>query len=388
MSTGSTTPPAARYFGPPSPWTLAERLGIPLDQICKLDANESPYGPPPSAVAALARFASHAATLSGAGRYPDPVGRELRAALAAYTGAEPESIVIGNGSDEIIALLAELVIQPGDEVVVAEPTFGVYGLVADRRGASVVDAGREPDFTLAAQRIIDASTERTRVIFLCSPNNPTGTPLSRETLLAILRETARADGISPLVVMDEAYYEFGAFSGAPDAWSAAPLVAQFGRLVVLRTFSKLFGLAGLRIGYAICPPELATRLRERKQPYNVNVAGLLAARASLNDVDWLSERAQAIVAERDRLAQGLGAFPALRVYPSSANFLLVETLDALAEPLWSALQERGIMLRRFSGPRMARYLRVTVGTPLENTRLLDALTGIYGASSREGDDHE
>jgi histidinol-phosphate aminotransferase len=189
-------------------------------------------------------------------------------------------------------------------------------------------------------------------------------------------------------VLDEAYYEFGAFAGEPGAWTAAPLVAEHGRLVVLRTFSKLFGLAGLRVGYAICPPEIAAGLRERKQPFNVNRAGLVAAQAALDDADWLAERARAIVAERERMARALAGLPGLRVFPSAANFLLMETLNGAAQPLWEALLDRGIMLRRFSSERQARYLRVTSGTPEENDRFLAALTEIMTGSdtshAREG----
>ncbi len=400
--TKSTSPGASmRYSGPPTPQALAARLGVPLERICKLDANESPYGPPPAALAALSSLGQVAQALLGAGRYPDPSASELRTALAGYAGVAAERIVVGNGSDELIHLLVEPLLGTGDEVVVAEPTFSLYALASRRRGAAVVDAGCERDFTVTPERINSAMTARTRLVFLCSPNNPTGAPLPRETLAAALEWAEAlgggrdADG-GPLVLVDEAYYEIGALTDAPEAWTAAPLVQDHPRLVVLRTFSKLYGLAGLRVGYALCSPELAERLRALKQPYNVNVAGQVAARAALDETAWLRERAAALVAERERLARALGAFGQLRVFPSSANFLLVEVLApdpsaslgsrtaqssslAAARWLWEALLDWGVMVRRFTDARLASYLRVSVGTPEHNGQLLTALREILGS---------
>jgi histidinol-phosphate aminotransferase len=380
MTTVDTTSTAVRYAGPPSPQALAARLGMSVDRLCKLDANESPYGPPPAALAALADLVRTAQAPLGAGRYPDPSASELRGSLAEYTGVVPEGIAVGNGSDELIHLLIDLLLEPGDEVVVAEPTFSLYALASRRRGASVIDAGCDDEFGVAPERIASAMTPRTRLVFLCAPNNPTGTPLPRGTLMAALERAetlAHARG-GPLIIVDEAYYEIGALAGDARSWTAAPLVAASPRLVVLRTFSKLFGLAGLRVGYALCSPELAERLRALKQPYNVNVAGQLAARAALAELAWLRERASALVAERERLARALrerariGA-PLLRVYPSAANFLLVQLAGASALPLWEALLDRGVMVRRFTDEQLGRSLRVTVGTPEQNDRLLEAL---------------
>src|SRR5579872_760180 len=371
------SPTSARYAGPPTPDGVAARLGIPVERIVKLDANESPYGPPPAALAALAEFARTA----GGGRYPDAAADTLRGALAVYTGVAAEHIAVGNGSDELIPLLAELLLEPGDEVVVSEPTFGVYAMVATRRAAHARDAGRGgEDFTPDPERIVAAMNTNTRIVFLCGPNNPTGTPLPRETRLAVL---ARADelgrhGDGPVVVLDEAYYETAALGGDPGAWTAAPLVNKGRRLVVLRTFSKLFGLAGLRVGYALCSPDLARDLRERKQPFNVNSAGQIAAVAALKDMPWLRERAVALRVERERLFAALSGFSDLHTFPSSANFLLVraESGDD-AVPLWEALLDHGVMVRRFSGERMRPYLRITVGTPAQSDRLLEALTAIF-----------
>lgn len=376
MTTPKPPMPVRRYAGPPAPGTLAARLGIPVERIVKLDANESPYGPPPAALAALAEYARGGA----AARYPDAIAGALRGALETYTGVAAERLVVGNGSDELIALLAEVLLEPGDEVVVSEPTFAVYALAATRRFARAQDAGRGgDDFTPDPARIVAAITANTRIVFLCGPNNPTGTPLPRETLLAALAcaEELGRRGDGPLVVLDEAYYEIGALGGDPDAWTAAALVSEGRRLMVLRTFSKLFGLAGLRVGYALCPPDIAEQLRERKQPYNVNSAGQVAATAALTNVPWLRERAAALREQRERLYTALASFPGLRVFPSSANFLLVRVEGGDAVPLWEALLSRGVLVRHFSGERMRPYLRVTVGTTEQNDCLLAALQAAF-----------
>lgn len=368
---------------------LATQLGASVESICKLDANESPYGPPPNAVNALFALAQNGLSLLGAGRYPDASAQALRKALAGYTGVAAESIVVGNGSDELIHLLVELLLTPDDEVIVSEPTFSLYGLAARRIGAKVIDAGYEGDFVLTPERITSAMTPRTRLVFLCSPNNPTGASLRRDTLTAALERaeelTRGATDSGPFIILDEAYYEIGALVGAPDAWTAAGAIVDHPRLVILRTFSKLFGLAGLRVGYALCNPALATSLRELKQPYNANSAGQIAARAALSETNWLRDRARELVTERERVFRALCSMPRLRVYPSSANFLFAQVLDpAQARIIWQALLERGIMVRCFSDARLNGYLRISVGTPEQNERLLAALREILDGGARKG----
>lgn len=384
------------YFAPPTPTELAGRLGLPLERIVKLDANESPWGPSPSARAALRALADVAgASLGAAGRYPDATAVALRAALAGYTGVAPEGIVVGNGSDEVIQLLVDALVEPGDEVIVSEPTFSVYALIARRRGALIVDVARDADWRTPTDALLAAMTPRTRLVVLCAPNNPTGTPLDRAALDAALDRAsalaAQGDGVGPVVVVDEAYYEIGAFAGEADAWTAAPLLASAGeRLVVLRTFSKLFGLAGLRVGYGLSAPALAERLRTLKPPYNVNLAGQVAALATLEDGDWLRARARELVAERERLSRLLTSDLGLRVWPSAANFLLVDVApgendaqerDRRRDALWRALLDHGVMTRRLSGARLAGLLRFSVGLPEQNDALLAALARSQGDDS-------
>lgn len=370
----------ARYAGPPSPASLAARLGISLVDLCKLDANESPFGPPPAALAALATLAAPV----WAGRYPDSTASSLRATLESATGVPAEQIVVGNGSDELIKLLVEVLVSPGDEVVVCEPTFGLYALAAGRAGATVVDAGFADGFQYDAARIITVMQPRTRIVFLCGPNNPTGGRLTRDVLEAVLQRASELGrpGDAPLVVLDEAYYEVGAFGGDPLAWTAVPLVRDGAHLVVLRTFSKLYGLAGLRVGHACCPPALAARLMDRKMPYNVNSAGLVAAEAAIRDEEWLRERARILIDERDRVRQALSVLPGLIVHPSAANFLLVETGAGMALPLWERLLDQGIMVRRYGAGPLSHALRVSIGTPAQNDRLLVAMRTLCNEKPR------
>ena len=382
------TATTSRYIAPPTPAELAARLGLPLERIVKLDANESPWGPSPSARAALLAFAAEdGASLGAASRYPDAAASALRAALARYTGVAAEGIVIGNGSDEIIQLLVEALIEPGDEVIVSEPTFSVYAVIARRRGARVMDVDRDEQWRTPTEALLAAMTSRTRLVFLCAPNNPTGTPLDRATLDAALARAeelaGQGDGAGPLIVVDEAYYELGAFADDSRAWTAAPMLSTAGeRLIVLRTFSKLFGLAGLRVGYGLASPALAEQLRPLKPPYNVNHIGQLAALAALDDLDWLRARARDLANERERLSRLLTAELGLRVWPSAANFVLVDVAAGLTgtrererrrDALWQALLDQGVMTRRLGGEWLAGLLRFTVGLVEQDDSLVAAL---------------
>lgn len=386
MTEPRPTPPMptdpARYSAPPTPQALAARLGMPLHAICKLDGNESPFGPPPHARAAFAQLADPACELDGIGRYPDPYATRLRERLADYTGVPAEQIVVGNGSDELIHLLCQSLLSSDDEVITCEPTFSVYALAARAHGGVVRNVAPDAGFDVPADALTEAITPATRLVFLCSPNNPTGALIPREVIEAALARimALRAAGSDALLVLDEAYYEFGALADVPGWWSAAAEVARGAPLIVLRTFSKLFALAGLRVGYALCPSEVAARLQALRQPYNVSLTGQVVATAALDDLDWLRERACILLTEREQLVRALQALPGLRVYPSAANFVLVELVGASAEEnvqrrdvLWQALLERGILVRKLAGERLAATLRISVGRPEENTRLLAAL---------------
>ncbi|MDP3766657.1 MAG: histidinol-phosphate transaminase, partial [Dehalococcoidia bacterium] len=279
---------------------LAERLGIPPEQIAKLDGNENPYGPSPRVVKALAGFERYH-------RYPDPEQRKLRAALGEYAGVGPEHVVAGAGSDELIDLLLRAVIEPGDGVIVCPPTFGMYGFLTRVAGGRPIEAPRRDDFSLDVGAV-EAAASAAKMVFLASPNNPTGNLLSRDELDALL-------GTELLVVVDEAYVEFA-------GESFAALVPARENLVMLRTFSKWAALAGLRAGYGIMAPALADALMQIKQPYTPNAAAEVAMLASLEDRTALMENVRALVRERERMAKALAALEFVEVYPSDANFVL------------------------------------------------------------------
>jgi len=343
----------AEYHPVATPAQVAVELGLAPEAILKLDANENPYGAPPGVAAALAAL--------DPSRYPDADAGELRAALAAYTGQPVASIVCGNGSDELLELLCRLFITPGDTVITAEPTFGMYAIAGRQHGGRVVDVPRDAaTFSVDTAGVIQAATDPSvRLIFLCAPNNPTGTALPEADLRAIL------DAAPCPVVLDEAYAEF-AGSGA------LHLLAAYPHLIILRTLSKLGGLAGLRLGYALAAPPIVRALWRMKAPYNVNAAAQVAGVAALRDWPWIAERLARIQAGRDLLATGLRAVPGLHVYPSAANFLLVRVIagQAAADALYAGLRAQGILIRRYSSGSLGGCLRISVGTEAQNARVL------------------
>lgn len=328
----------------------AARLGLRPDQIAKLDGNENPYGPSPRVAKAVAKARFEL--------YPDPFHTELREAISGYAGSPADRIMFGNGSDELLELVIRLLLSPGDEVVSCEPTFGMYSFLPPLFLGRVLDVPRRADFSVDLEAVAQAVTPRTKLVVLASPNNPTGTLLP-------LADVRRLLTLGPVVVVDEAYVEF-----APASSSAVPLTAEYDNLVVLRTFSKWAGLAGLRVGYGVFPGDLIRHLWKIKQPYNVNVAAAAAVLASLSDQEYLLANVAKLVAERPRLATALSAW---QVYPSSANFLLCRLPSARAtkERLWQA----GIMVRSyFDKPGLEDCLRISVGLPAHTDRLREALS--------------
>lgn len=334
---------------------LAQRLGLPLAQLVKLDANENPYGPAPAALAALANEQHYAI-------YPDPEHSALRQALSVYTGQPVAHIVCGAGADELIDLLLRVVVQPGDVVLDCPPTFGMYAFDTAINAGRRVVVSRRADFSLDLAAIEQAVVaHQPKVLFVASPNNPTGnvTPLAElEQLLAL----------PLLVVVDQAYLEFTAVQH-----DAAPLLETHANLVVLRTFSKWAGLAGLRIGYGLMRPELAMHLWKIKQPYNVNQAALVAAQASLADTEHLPVSIARILAARAELVAGLQAIPWLHCYPTEANFVLCRVTAGDAAVVYQELQRQGILVRYYRKPGLQDCLRISVGTPAQHARLLAAL---------------
>lgn len=355
---------------------LSEQLGVPMESIVKLDANENPYGPLPQVAAALA-------DIPHPHIYPDPENRHLRAALAAYHGLPAEKILVGAGADELIDLIMRLILDPGDVILNCPPTFGMYRFDAEVNDARVVPVPRDENFKLDLAGIANAMDKfAPKALFLASPNNPNGSLLPPETLTALL-------DLPLLIVLDEAYVDF-----APpgSSYISSPLCRRGSRgkdkdtdeskirnerlpenLVVLRTFSKWAGLAGLRLGYGIFPNWMMPHLWKIKQPYNVSVAASSAGMVSLEHVDQLEKRGQKIIAERKRLYAALQKIPWLAPYPSQANFILCRVLERDAKKLKDDLAVEGILIRYFNKPRLIDHVRISVGTPEQMKKLIDAL---------------
>lgn len=331
-----------------------------------LDANESAWGP----VVPEPEPGLH--------RYPDATYRDLREAVAAFAGVEAERVVTGNGSDELLDLALRAYADPGSAVAIAEPTYGMYRTVASLNDLRIaaVELDR-PGFDLDADAFLAAAADA-RAAILCSPNNPTGGRLQETAVRAVL------EGFDGLVVLDEAYVEFAARGEDPNGASLAGWTREYGNLLVLRTMSKAWGLAGLRVGWGVGSPEVVATLDRIRPPYNVGVGAERAARRALAAPGRLAERLVAVRRERDRLAVGLTEL-GLEPLPSAANFLLVPVDGAPA--LVDRLKERwGIRIRDRSGlPGLPSAVRITVGRPTENDLVLEALASALGRarSSRE-----
>lgn len=339
---------------------LAERLNIPIERLIKLDANENPYGPSPRVQAALAALQGQELAI-----YPDPEHTRLRAAISRYIGQPASRIMCGVGSDELIDLIMRISFQPGDILIDCPPTFPMYAFNASILQASVINVPRDADFVLDIEGIAEAAERGGKLLFLASPNNPTGNPLPREQLLRLLE-------LPILLVADEAYAEF---SGE----SVLDLVGSSPNLIVLRTFSKWAGLAGMRIGYALAHEDLLAYIWKIKQPYNLNVAAEAAAIAALEDIDYLRGNIARLIAERERLAAELGHFQGLHVYPSQANFLLCRLSgrgERIGLHVRDTLRRRGILIRAYDKAGLRDCVRFSIGRPEQTDALLAALREI------------
>ncbi len=340
---------------------LAARLGRAPEDIVKLDANENPYGPSPQVLAALAE-------LRYANIYPDPESRLLRTALSDFTGLSADFLMASAGSDELLDLIMRLFLLPGDVLLNCPPTFGMYAFDGALHAADVVSIPRRADFSLDVDAIEAAAAQyHPKLLFIAAPNNPSGTWLpdaDLERLLAL-----------PLVlVLDEAYVEFAGENGVPGmARSRIRLVPDHDNLIVLRTFSKLAGLAGLRVGYGAFPLALLEHLWKIKQPYNVSIAASTAAIAALSDPDWLNDKVARIVAERARFFELLSTLPYLRPVPSHANFILCQVVGRDAHALKLALEQEGILVRYYSSAGLSDHIRITVGRPEQSDKVIEVL---------------
>lgn len=335
---------------------LSTRLGRKPEDIIKLDANENPYGPPPEVFDALG-------SMKFPYIYPDPESRRLRAALAVDSGLEADYILAGCGADELIDLIMRCVLDPGDKIVDCPPTFTMYEFDAAVNGAHVVKVPRNSDFSLNVELIADAvKKENPKCIFLTSPNNPDGSIIGDQDLIKILK-------LPVLVVLDEAYIEFSGIE------SRMKWVKKYENLIVLRTFSKRAGLAGLRVGYGAFPLSIIEYLWRAKQPYNVSVAAEVAACAALQNPTYLENVKDALLRERERLFKLLMGVPFLNPYPSHSNFILCEVTSGMdAKKLKEDLAKTGVMIRHYNKKELKGYVRVSVGKPEHTDALMDGLS--------------
>lgn len=347
-------------YQPGKPVEEVEReLGIP--GAVKLASNENPF-PPSEKVLAAIRGA-----LGGLNRYPDGSGYYLRQALAKKHDVSAEAIVLGNGSNELIELLARTFVRPGEEVVIPQPSFVVYPSIVQAVGGTRVVVALK-DHRIDLPRMRRAITTLTKMVFVANPNNPTGTIVTGEEVDKFLDKVP--DHV--IVVFDEAYYDFAEGPDFPDALGH---LRHGKRVVVLRTFSKMAGLAGLRIGYAVADPDCAGLMNRIRQPFNVNTLAQVAALAALEDEAHV-ERGVGVVREGVRqLSAALDALGVKRV-PSRANFIMVELPDATRA--YEQLLKLGVIVRPLASFGLDRALRITVGTPEENARLIEGLRAVLG----------
>jgi histidinol-phosphate aminotransferase len=334
---------------------MARRLGLRIDQIAKLDGNENPYGPSPKVAERLARFEHYHI-------YPDPAQRAVREAIGDYIGVDAEQIVLGSGSDELLHQAAMLFLSPGDAMVSCPPTFGMYDFMGRLYDARLVEVPRNEDFTIDIASLEEALHRGAKLLYLASPNNPTGNPLPREQLLRLLE-------YSVALVIDEAYAEFA-------GESAVDLVDDYDNLIVVRTFSKWAGLAGLRAGYSVVPSSLVEVVWKAKIPYNLSVASEQGILASLEDQKVLRERVRLIVEERERMFDQLARLPFVRPFPSSGNFILTEVRGVEARAVRDELRHQGILIRYFDAPGLRNCVRISVGRQHDTDRVIEALDEI------------
>jgi histidinol-phosphate aminotransferase len=340
-----------------SPETLEGAVEVPLESIIKLDANENPYGCSPRVRQALAEYDSWHI-------YPDAAQTKLRQQLQDYVGVDASRIVAACGSGELLDDILSLLIEPGDEVINCVPTFDLYRIRALVNRAKLVNIPRDENYGVDVNAVKAAITPKTKLIILANPNSPTGTLTPEPDILELA-----STGVPMLV--DEAYYEFC-------GQTVVPLLSQYPNLMVLRTLSKWAGLAGLRVGYGIFPPEVASYLLKIKLPYNVNVAALVAVRESLRDIAYLMERVKAIIAERERLFGELKKLKWLKPYPSQTNFIFCAVLKGKASELRQKLEKRGILVRYFDLPRLENSIRISVGKPEHTDALIKILQELEG----------
>ncbi len=333
---------------------VARELGLKPSEIIKLASNENPLGPSPKALTAMRE------TLERANFYPDGGGYYLREAIAQKFGFERANVILGCGSNEIIEFIGKAFLNPGDEIVTSRHAFVVYKLMATLFGAKTVEVP-DPGFAHDLEAMAAAITPKTREVFIANPNNPTGTLLSQEEIDRFMAKVP--DNV--IVVFDEAYFEFN--EQPPDTLK---YVREGRNVVVLRTFSKIQGLANLRIGYGLAKPDLVDVLQKTRQPFNTNGIAQAGALAGLLDEEHQRKTREITIEGREKMQQEFAAM-GLEFVPSFANFVLVKVGDGKA--VFSALMKRGIIVRDMTSYGLPEWVRVSIGTAEQNARFLEEL---------------
>ncbi len=335
---------------------VARELGLPAAGIIKVASNENPFGPSPLAIAAMQK------AIAGVNLYPDGNAFYLKQKLAAKLGVEPANLVLGNGSNEIIEFVGHALLTPGADVVVSQFCFAVYPIVTKLFGANLITVPAK-DYGHDLPAMLRAITPRTRIIFVANPNNPTGTLAPREELIKFVNDVP--DDV--LLVMDEAYIEF--LNDPLDLVSLLRLGARK-NLILMRTFSKIYGLAGLRIGYGIGNPEFIAALEKIRQPFNINLLAQTAALAALDDIEHVRKTRQNNFAGLEFFERAFSDLK-LEFVPSHANFILVRV--GPGQKVFEAMQRQGVIVRPMGGYQLPEWIRISIGTPQENERCLAAL---------------
>tara|TARA_B100001750_G_scaffold187944_1_gene157459 strand:+ start:298 stop:1395 length:1098 start_codon:yes stop_codon:yes gene_type:complete len=328
----------------------------------KLNQNECPFDVPED----LKQEIMDEALACNWGRYPDFSPFEIKQAIGEMHGVDPEQVLIGNGSNELVQAIFHAVVAEEDRVVLQVPTFTLYHLIGKIVGAKLQTIELNRDLTFDVDRLVEESAHPdVTLVMLCSPNNPTGSFIKPEDTAAIAAAT------KGIVVVDEAYYEFGALS-------CMDIIAKHSNVIITRTFSKALGAAGLRLGYMVTNPTLAYEIDKVKLPYNVNTISLIAARKLINQKRLIAERVELIRSERERVFESLKLLSGIYPYPSHANFILFE-VDRPVSEIFRGLIEKGVLIRDVSHyPMLARAMRVTIGQIEENNAFLDALQAVLG----------
>lgn len=335
------------------PDQVATRLGIDENEIIKLDANENPYGTSNTILTALSEGSYYHI-------YPDPAQVQLREAIAEYVRVDPDMIIAGTGADEIIDIVCRLILEPGEEVIGFVPTFSYYPHVVTLNRGRYVAIEREKDYSISLDKAKSLNLDRCKLVILCSPNNPSGNLVEEEVLNYFLDQNL-------IVMLDEAYFEFSGISYLEK-------VKKHKNLIVLRTFSKCFALAGLRVGYGVGEKSLVSALMKIKPPFSVNVAAEVAIKTCLQNLSHYREQVSTIIKTREWTLDKLNNFKQLEVYPSHSNFILCKVNNYDAGQLSKDLEQKGILVRYFDNELLHNSIRISVGTEQQMKTFVEKLS--------------